>query len=196
MLSLSWKKVKYIFLLLIISIFGFKTYSYLHQTNTAPNIKSSDTSFSKVFSNTGNKVKVIYFGFTHCPDVCPTQLAILSSALNNLSKENLSKIEPIFITLDPERDTSQITKEYASHFHRSIQGVTLSTHKIDTLAKQYGVIYKKMEIKESSLNYTINHNSYFYFTKNNGELLFKIPHTMNTNIIVHAIKKAIKENTS
>ncbi|ASK79788.1 SCO family protein [Paraphotobacterium marinum] len=196
MLSLSWRRVKYIFLLIIISIMGFKTYSYLHQPNIEPNITSYDTSFSKVFSNTGNKIKVIYFGFTHCPDVCPAQLAILSSALNSLSKENLSKIEPIFITLDPGRDTSQITKEYASHFHRSIQGITLSTHKIDILAKQYGIIYKKSEINGSSLNYTINHNSYFYFTRNNGELLFKIPHTMNTNIIVHAIEKAIKENIS
>ena len=196
MLSLSWGTIKYIFLLIIISILGFKTYSYLHQPNISPNITTADPSFSEVFSSSGNKIKVIYFGFTHCPDVCPAQLAILSSALNNISKDDLSKIEPIFITLDPKRDTSQITQEYASHFHRSIKGMTLSTQKIDILAKQYGIIYKKAKINDSSLNYTINHNSYFYFTKNDGELLFKIPHTMNTNIIVHAIEKAIKENIS
>ena len=64
MLSLSWGKIKYIFLLIIISILGFKTYSYLHQPSISPNITSADTSFSKVFSSSGNKIKVIYFGFT------------------------------------------------------------------------------------------------------------------------------------
>ena len=142
MLSLSWARIKYILLLIIISVFGFKTYSYLHQPNISSNITSVDTIFSNDFSNTGNNIKIIYFGFTHCPDICPAQLAILGSALNNLSKENLSKIQPIFITLDPERDTSQITKEYASHFHKSIQGMTLKPYKIAILAKQYGIIYK------------------------------------------------------
>ncbi|GAL03285.1 putative copper metallochaperone [Photobacterium aphoticum] len=93
------------------------------------------------------RIRVIYFGYTHCPDVCPTSLAVLSAALQQIEPEQLARLWPIFITLDPERDTAEKSAEYAQYFHPSIIGMTGTKKQTKALAEKYGVLYMKTELK-------------------------------------------------
>ncbi|SKA64022.1 SCO family protein [Enterovibrio nigricans] len=140
-----------------------------------------------LFDTTDQRVRVVYFGYTHCPDVCPTSLAILAASLKSLPEKTLSAVRPIFITLDPERDTPDAAKEYAGYFHPMIEGGSGTKASIDTLAKKYGVLYQITELEDSAMEYAVDHSSYFYFLNPEGALLEKVPHTLNPNMVSDAI---------
>lgn len=133
------------------------------------------------------RIRIVYFGFTRCPDVCPTSLAMLSGALNQIDSKTLSQFRPIFITLDPERDSPEHSAEYAHYFHKEIEGGSGSLKAVKTLADRYEVTFRKTELKDSALQYTIDHSSYFYFLKPDGTLITKVPHTITPEPIVKAI---------
>lgn len=90
------------------------------------------------FSDYQGKVRFIFFGYTSCPDICPTSLALVSSSLKQLSPAELAQVQVFFISVDPERDTAEKLKEYTKYFHPSILGVTGTTAEIDRVVKQYG----------------------------------------------------------
>ncbi len=133
------------------------------------------------------RIRIVYFGFTRCPDVCPTSLAMLSGALNQIDANTLAQFRPIFITLDPERDNPEHSAEYAHYFHSTIEGSSGSLEAITMLTDRYGVIFHKTELADSALEYTIDHSSYFYFLKPDGTLITKVPHTTTPEPIVEAI---------
>ncbi|MDD1779726.1 SCO family protein [Enterovibrio sp. ZSDZ35] len=140
-----------------------------------------------LFDTADQRVRVVYFGYTHCPDVCPTSLAMLAASLQSLPEETLRAVRPIFITLDPERDTPDAAKEYAGYFHPMIEGSSGPEASIGTLAKKYGVLYQITELENSAMEYAVDHSSYFYFLSPDGSLLEKVPHTLNPNMISDAI---------
>ena len=107
------------------------------------------------------KVVVLYFGYTQCPDICPTSLALLTQALNNLTPEELQQVQPIFISVDPDRDNVTRLKEYAAYFHPKIIGATAEKEVIDKIVKQYGAAYKMVE-SHSAVGYLVDHSSYTY----------------------------------
>jgi len=140
------------------------------------------------------RLRIIYFGYTHCPDVCPTSLAVLSAALKEVKQDQLSQIWPIFITLDPERDSPAKSAEYAQYFHKNIIGMTGNAQQTKALAGKYGVLYMRTELENSALEYAIDHSSYFYFLKPDGSLLEKVPHTLNSAILIDAIDRLLIKN--
>jgi len=95
-------------------------------------------------NNFHGQYMLIFFGYTYCPDVCPTTLTTISTALDVLGAR-AEKIVPVFVTVDPERDTPEFLKEYLQHFHPSIQGLTGTTEQIKKIAKAYGVYYAKVQ---------------------------------------------------
>ncbi|MCY9804495.1 SCO family protein [Vibrio scophthalmi] len=141
-----------------------------------------------LFDNQDDRVRIIYFGFTHCPDVCPTSLAMLAGALNQLDDNTKSTIRPIFISLDPERDDANTAHTYAQYFHPLIKGLSAPIDVTQPLATKYGVVFKRTELEESELKYTLDHNSYFYFIHPDGSLITKVPHTLTPAPLVAAIK--------
>ncbi|OOF03634.1 SCO family protein [Salinivibrio sp. MA607] len=138
--------------------------------------------------------RIVYFGYTHCPDVCPTSLAVLSAALKSLPESTQKAVSPVFITLDPKRDTSEKAAEYAHFFHPLITGVSGSKAQIDQLAKRYGVLYRITELEDSAMDYAVDHSSFFYFLSPDGELLEKIPHTLNPDMLVAAVQRVTDNN--
>ncbi|MBD1572206.1 SCO family protein [Vibrio sp. S17_S38] len=156
-------------------------------------LEGIDGEVVNIFDDQDQRIRVIYFGFTRCPDVCPTSLAMLSAALKQLPQTELDKIRPMFITLDPERDSGKDAQKYAHYFHPNIEGFSGSLDTISTLAHRYGVIFQKTELKDSALKYTIDHSSYFYFVASDGSLLKKVPHTLNPQPIIVAIEQLEKE---
>lgn len=134
------------------------------------------------------KVVLLYFGYTKCPDVCPTSLSIMSQALNELSGDELKSVQGVFVSVDPERDTYQRLDEYVSYFHPSILGVTGSESEIAEVAKRYGVAYSKVELEASAFGYAIDHSSAIYLLTPEGELRYFFPHQTPSFVILEAIR--------
>ncbi|WGV98476.1 SCO family protein [Vibrio sp. YMD68] len=142
-----------------------------------------------LFDITDTRTRIIYFGFTRCPDVCPTSLAMLAGAINELDEASKESIRPVFISLDPERDFAESAHQYAQYFHPMIEGLSAPLATTTELAHHYGVIFRKTELEGSELEYTIDHSSYFYFTAPDGTLLTKVPHTLSPAPLVDAITR-------
>lgn len=113
--------------------------------------------------------KLIYFGYTYCPSICPTELLKMSAVLKDL--ETLSpKLYPLFITVDPERDTSEVLKAYVAMFHPDIVGLTGTSEAIDNIKTRYKVYASKVEDPGMS-GYTMDHSSYTYLMSPDDRLL-------------------------
>lgn len=180
--------------------FGAKTYwDSQNQLSTSQDPQTvtlfgADNKAVNIFDPKDNRIRIIYFGFTRCPDVCPTSLAMLAGALNELDEKTLSHLRPMFVSLDPERDNAEASATYAHYFHPMIEGMSAPLDITTALAHRYGVIFRKTELPNSELKYTLDHSSYFYFLKPDGTLITKVPHTQNPAPIVDAIKKTINSS--
>jgi protein SCO1 len=109
---------------------------------------------------------LIYFGYTHCPDICPTTLAEISQTLSLLGDDAL-RIQPLFISIDPERDTPQIVGDYVKQFDDRIVGLAGTPEQIAATAKAYRVFYAKEEGADSS-NYFMQHTAFVYVMDADG----------------------------
>jgi protein SCO1 len=107
---------------------------------------------------------VIFFGFTHCPDVCPTTLSKIASMMDLLGRD-AEKVQPLFITVDPERDTVEVLRDYVAAFDRRIVGLTGSAEQIATVAKSYDVISQRTGDGAAS---TIGHSTAIYLIDPDG----------------------------
>ena len=119
-----------------------------------------------------SKAKIVFFGFLNCPDICPTTLTEVANLLKKL--KGLSKnIDPIFITVDPTRDTPELLKNYLSFFDERIIGLTGTQEEIEKVSNQYHVYYSYQN-KDKVKDYTVNHtaNIYLIDEKNNVEKIF------------------------
>lgn len=103
------------------------------------------------------KVALLYFGFLSCPEACPTTLSTMASAINELSVEELEKIEFIFIDLDPERDSLKDIGDYAKYFNEKITPVSVPLKDLDNFTKKFGIVFMKLNI-QSEMDYTIEHS--------------------------------------
>ena len=113
--------------------------------------------------------KLIYFGFTSCPAICPTELTKVTKALEILGEEG-ADIQPIFITIDPARDSVDVMKGYISLFTPRLVGLTGSQAQIDETLKNYRVFARKVE-DESLSDYTMDHSSFIYLMSPDDELI-------------------------
>ena len=104
------------------------------------------------------KFKLVYFGFTFCPDVCPMQLEVVSRALD-IAKISPDWLTTLFITLDPERDRPEDMAIYTDNFHKNIIGLTGSLDQIQQAAKAYKVYFQKVSDSETTGGYTVDHSS-------------------------------------
>ena len=109
---------------------------------------------------------LVFFGFTHCPDICPTELQVMAAALEALSPQERKEIVPVFITLDPERDTPEVMATYVKNFGQDFVGLTGSAESISAVAKAYRIAYSKFQQDKTSgdTRLTILH-SYILWTR-------------------------------
>lgn len=123
--------------------------------------------------------KLIYFGFTSCPAICPTELQKITAVMKELPVQTAEKIQPLFITVDPERDTAEVLKNYVSLFHPRLIGLTGSQEEIDTVLAAYHVYASKVQ-EEGMSDYTMDHSSFIYLTDPDNKLitLYRIQDTV------------------
>jgi protein SCO1/2 len=120
------------------------------------------------------KYMLIYFGFTFCPDVCPTELQVMAGAVSTLGAK-AAEVQPIFITVDPERDTADVLATYVKQFDPRLVGLTGTPEQIATVAKEYRVFYQKVKDEETSGDYTMDHSSIVYLMDPDGQFLTFFP---------------------
>ncbi len=134
------------------------------------------------------KVVLIYFGYAMCPDICPTNLSMMAGAFGQLSKEELQRVQGVFISVDPKRDSPQRLAEYTQYFHPAIMGITGKPEVIAELAKRYGMAYKKV-VLDSVTNYVVDHSSETYIIDPQGKLVERLPHGTLPEQILAAVRK-------
>ena len=139
----------------------------------------SDTDFR-------GKLMIVYFGYTYCPDVCPTDLMAITQALDALGPA-AEGVQPVFITIDPERDT-KVLAEYLAAFHPSFVGLTGSPEQIRKVANSYKVFYVKMP-GERSGEYSIDHTGAIYLMGRGGEYLGFMPPQTSPDRLTEVLRK-------
>lgn len=112
---------------------------------------------------------LIYFGFTHCPDICPTELQVMANAVDALDADG-ARVAPLFITVDPERDTPAHLKDYVAAFHPKMIGLTGTPEQIAAVAKAYKVYFSKQPSAGASAEYQVDHTSFVYLMGPDGIL--------------------------
>jgi protein SCO1 len=135
------------------------------------------------------KLMLVYFGFTYCPDVCPTDLQQMGLAVDRLGPAG-DMVQPVFITLDPERDTPEHLKEYMPMFHSRFVGLTGDAAAIEAAARAYRVYSEKVE-SANKTDYTINHSAFIYLIGHNGEYLGFFPPGTSAERLVDAIRPSL-----
>ena len=137
------------------------------------------------------KLMLVYFGFTYCPDVCPTDLQAIGLALDKLGSDGDS-VQPLFITVDPERDTKEHLAEYVRMFHPRLIGLTGSAAAIRKAADTYKVYYAKADGKEAS-DYTVDHTAFIYLMDRDGNYLGFFPPGTSADRMVEIIRPRLAE---
>ncbi|MEA2789269.1 MAG: hypothetical protein QOG73_1675 [Acetobacteraceae bacterium] len=116
------------------------------------------------------KYMLVYFGYTFCPDVCPTTLNSVADAMDKLGPA-ASRVQPLFITVDPARDTPAVVKQYAAAFGSNIVGLTGTAEQIANVAKGYRVYYAEHRTGPGPNDYSMDHSSVLYLMDPNGRFL-------------------------
>lgn len=134
------------------------------------------------------KFILIYFGYSFCPDICPTGLQNMTAALNLLKRDRESVV-PIFVTVDPKRDTSEHLKIYASNFHPNFIMLTGTEDEIKSISKLYKVYAAKSDEGPNAEDYLIDHSTLIYLMDRNGKFLEYFPHSTPPEKLNGAIQK-------
>lgn len=137
------------------------------------------------------KVVTLFFGFTQCPDVCPTALAKAAQVKKLLGADG-GKLQVLFVTVDPERDTPEVMKAYAGAFDPSFVGLRTSLDETAKLAKDFRAYYAKVPLKGSASGYTIDHSAMTYVYDPKGQLRLAVRHEQPAEQIAADIRTLLK----
>lgn len=136
------------------------------------------------------KATLVYFGYSFCPDVCPTDLQLVGQALDALTEEERADVQALFITVDPERDTVQQMAEYVPLFHPQLRGLTGTAEQVDTATKAYRAYYKKVSAEEAGTSdYLMDHSAFIYLMDRNGDFVRVFGHGVDPAEMVEWVRK-------
>ena len=134
------------------------------------------------------KLMLVYFGFTYCPDVCPTDLQNIGLAMDALGEAS-ERVQPLFITVDPARDTTEHLKDYVPMFHPRLIGLTGDAAAIHSAAAAYRAYYAQVPLKDD--DYTVDHSSFIYLMGADGKYLGFFPPGAPPEQIVETLRRYV-----
>lgn len=138
---------------------------------------------------------LVYFGFTFCPDICPTDLQVVGQAMDMLSPEERQRVQPLFITIDPARDRPAVLAEYVRLFHPTIVGLTGTEAEIAAVAKAYRVYYARAQGPEGQgPDYMMDHSTQMFLMAPDGHLVALFPTGTEPQVLVTALRAAIAKS--
>jgi protein SCO1 len=184
--------------LLIVSMLGcspkpsFKNVDITGSTAFGNNFSLLDANGNtKTMADYKGKVVVVFFGFTQCPDVCPTTLTEMDEALKLLGPK-ADKVQVIFITVDPERDTASVLAQYVPAFNPRFVGLRPADEAgLEKLAKDFRIYYKKVPGSKPG-SYTMDHSAGSYVFDHNGQLRLYIKHAQGPEVLAHDLKNILQ----
>lgn len=144
-------------------------------------------------SDIEGKVGVLYFGFLNCTEACPGSIAVYQAARKQLSKDERDKVQFIFISVDPARDTMESLQEFEAYFKGRLMVVTDTEERVKALSKQYGVYFDLIDMEGSALGYTVDHSSRFYMINKKGELITAMSHSTTPTELAAKIQQLLNE---
>jgi len=136
------------------------------------------------------RVVMLYFGYTWCPDICPTNLAIFSRVLNALTPSELAQVQALFVSVDPRRDTPARLREYATYFHERLIGITGTEREVAKVAALYGVAYRAVN-SDNDANYAVDHSANTYLIDRRGRLVEILPHGTQAPALLQAVRSLL-----
>ncbi len=134
------------------------------------------------------KLMLVEFGYTFCPDVCPLGLQLFADVLDQLGPA-ADDVQPIFITLDPERDTPEVLRSYVNHFSPRIVALTGSREAVDAATKAYRVYYKLGADRAANPNYLVDHSAILYVMGRDGKYLAHFTHETPPDRVVALLRR-------
>ena len=137
------------------------------------------------------KAVVVFFGYTHCPDVCPTTLSTLAAAIKKLGPDG-DKVQVLFVTADPERDTAEVLKQYVTAFNPTFLGLRGTVEETAKVAKEFKVIVQKNAGADPN-NYTVDHSSGTYIYDPAGKLRLYVGYGQDADVFAHDIGLLLKK---
>ena len=133
---------------------------------------------------------LVFFGFTFCPDICPSGLQVMAAALDQLGPKG-DKIVPVFVTIDPERDTPEQLKSYLASFHPRLVGLSGTLAEVNDVAKKYRVYFKKVKDEKSSADYTMDHSTILYLMDAKGQYVAHFSHATSADKLAEGLRKQL-----
>ncbi len=137
------------------------------------------------------KVVILFFGFTNCPDMCPAALSDMAAARRKLGAD-AEKVQGVFVSLDPDRDTPERLKRYVTAFDPTFIGVRGSEMELEPVVKDYGVTYMRRDLPGSALGYTIDHSTFIYVIDSAGRWRLLFTHGMPVDDIVSDLRYLVR----
>ena len=134
--------------------------------------------------------RLVYFGYTHCPDVCPLGLQTMAEAIDALGPLG-EKVSPVFVTVDPARDTPEVMKDYVAFFHPRLVGLTPSDDDLAVMAKAWRVKYAKVEVGEGR-PYLMDHTAVLMLAAPDGTSAGRFPHDLGGARLADKIRSAME----
>jgi protein SCO1 len=152
--------------------------------------QSDGTSFR--LSQMRGQVVLLFFGYTSCPDVCPTTLAELNQAMGRMRENEADRVQVVFVTVDPDRDTSERAQEYVNHFNSGFIGLSGTEEQLTKVWNDYGVFREIVE-GTSALGYIVNHTARVTLIDADGNIRISFSFDTPVDDIVHDLKLILKE---
>lgn len=153
--------------------------------------ENGNTFTQENLKNNQKKFSILYFGFTHCPDVCPDELDKLGDMLEDL-KNNLGiELQPVFITCDPARDSPEVIKQYLEDFHPSIIGLTGTYEQVKNVCKKYRVYFSTPPDVKPGQDYLVDHSIFFYLMDCEGNFVDVIGREVDAKLGAEKIQKYV-----
>ncbi len=140
-------------------------------------------------------VLLVYFGYTYCPDICPTSLYAIGQGLGLLKPEEVAHVRVIFVSVDPERDTPARLKEYGTYYHRNVIGVTGTPQQVAAAAKLFGAFYAKQQVGGST-GYVVDHSATTYIVAPDGRLVDTFPHGTTPEQVAAQVRRWLPASRS
>lgn len=137
------------------------------------------------------RVVLLFFGYTFCPDVCPTSLYTLKLAVDTLGTE-AGRVQVIMVTVDPERDSAEHLAQYVRHFHPQFMGLSGTMDEIERVAGQYRVFHEKVQISPGG--YLVNHSGYFYLLDGRGRVRALFGAGAKPMTVADGVRQLLREN--
>lgn len=130
----------------------------------------------------------LYFGYTFCPDICPTNLGNLSVAYHQLTDQEKSKIQLLFVSVDPDRDTPSRLAEYSNYFEMNLIGITGSPEDIKKISHNYGAVFISHKKSADDKYYPVDHSAFTYVINPEGKLVGQLPHGTGPEMFIKNIR--------